>query len=129
MMKRNVYVGITLTVASVLVLLFQNCGQSNNGQAPVANGKIVVDDFLISDTDCSSTDACKVTVVKAPKKSVVSSDNQPGVEYDFSQEKASLLDEDIPTEFYKTDSETGAYQKCVFVNRRDDIRFEYLCSK
>ncbi|MES2769056.1 MAG: hypothetical protein V4596_07915 [Bdellovibrionota bacterium] len=120
MIKKNIYVGITITMASVLILFFQNCGQSKSGQAPVAEGGIVIDDFLIVDSDCSLESTCKVTVAKTETSSAA--------EGDLSN-KLSVTDEEIPNEFYKHDVETSAYQKCVFVNRRDDIRFEYLCSK
>ena len=127
MMKRNIYIGLSLFVASILMLSFQNCGQTT-GQAPVADGRIVLEDFEIHDLDCSQGTSCKATVVKTPKEKKDVIQIYPSVEYDFSH-KNFLADEDVPKEFYRLSEESGEYVKCVFVNRRDDIRFEYLCSR
>lgn len=141
-MKKNIYIGFTLTIASAMLLLFQNCGKVNNGQIPVADDKIVLEDFNIVNEECAQ-ETCKVTVAKMktsnskentpPIKEISKGsgggfENYPAVEYDFSN-KLNITDEEIPSEFYRHDGSTGAYQKCVLVNRRDDIRYEYLCNK
>ena len=126
MTKKTIHVGFAITLISILILFFQNCGQTNGSRVLVDDNKIIVDDLYIVDEDCSAENTCKVTAQKVAKKRG-SSEPQPTTEYDFSR-KALDIDKDIPTEFYKRDSNSEAYQKCLLVNRLDDIHYEYLCS-
>lgn len=115
MPKKNIFIMMAISLSLLLMLSFQNCGRQLE-QAPEAKEKIVVDDFKIVGNDCNAN-TCKVTVAKISTRL-----EQEG-------EGLRIHDEDIPQKFVRLDEESGKKSTCIFVNRRDDIRYEYLCDR
>lgn len=128
MPKKYVSIAATFAVSAVLVLAFQNCGQS---PLQSSSGTMDInDDFDYEKQDCDNAESCLMTVTKNSRTG-----EYPAVEYEFvpprsvtTMSKSGHINDPLPKQFFR-DNQNGSISKCVYNFERSKGRHDYICTR